>query len=432
MTNTISAIGIELFEAARQAAAKHFPPPFLQMREEAWAAFQSQGIPAAKHEEYKFTPIHKLISKLNFSHTSETPSFTSPDFITKLKGIKLVFVNGLLDERNSDLEGLKQTGIKFYTLSEIAENATLFELFNSNVPNDTDAFAAINTALFPEGYVFHLPKNLTVDTPVYLVQTYLASSANQAVFPRLMVVAEPNSEAKFTEFHLSEGNATVFAAPLTELYEKQDARIHYYKFDLGSDNLIQVQHTQVNQMATAHYTNVTISLSGNTVRNNLNLKLDTDHADGNMFGLYLLKDKTHVDNHTAVDHRKPHGESNELYKGIMAGKSTGVFNGKIYVRPQAQKTNAFQSNGNILLDDAATVHTKPQLEIWADDVKCSHGCTVGQLDEEALFYLQARGLSRTEAQAMLLVAFASEVIEKIKIDDLREWVSEQIVSRLEA
>jgi Fe-S cluster assembly scaffold protein SufB len=166
------------------------------------------------------------------------------------------------------------------------------------------------------------------------------------------------------------------------------------------------------------------------VRNNLSLNLLGSNSEGNMFGIYLLHGKTHVDNHTNVDHTIPHAESNELYKGILADQSRGVFNGKIFVRQDAQKTNAFQQNNNILLSEDAIVNTKPQLEIWADDVKCSHGCTVGQLDEEAQFYLQARGIDKNSAKGLLLYAFAGEVIEKIEEESFRKYVADLIQERL--
>ena len=174
----------------------------------------------------------------------------------------------------------------------------------------------------------------------------------------------------------------------------------------------------------------TFTLNGKLVRNNLQLSLDGEGIESHMFGLYLVTGDTLADNHTVVDHRKPNSFSNEIYKGIMDGNSKGVFNGKIYVRPQAQKTNAFQKSNNILLSDKATINAKPQLEIFADDVKCSHGCTVGRLDEEALFYLRARGISKEHAQAMLLKSFAENVIEQIKIEALKQYAEEMIVERL--
>jgi Fe-S cluster assembly protein SufD len=185
------------------------------------------------------------------------------------------------------------------------------------------------------------------------------------------------------------------------------------------------------QASSSNFKTFTFSLNGAMVRNNLNIKLDGEGIDTYMNGLYLLKGKTHVDNHTVVDHLKPNCHSSELYKGIMDGNSKGVFNGKIFVRQHAQKTNAFQSNKNILLSDTATINTKPQLEIWADDVSCSHGCTTGQLDMDALFYLQARGIKKEKAKAMLLHAFASDVLETVANEAIKTYLENIITERLE-
>jgi len=188
--------------------------------------------------------------------------------------------------------------------------------------------------------------------------------------------------------------------------------------------------TNIHQERSSRVNTYTFTLSGKLVRNNLQLSIDGEGIESHMFGLYLVTGDTLADNHTVVDHRKANSFSNELYKGIMDGNSRGVFNGKIYVRPQAQKTNAFQANRNILISDKATVNTKPQLEIWADDVKCSHGCTTGQLDEEALFYLQSRGIAKETARAMMLYAFAAEILENVKHAELKAYFDELVSERL--
>jgi Fe-S cluster assembly protein SufD len=191
-----------------------------------------------------------------------------------------------------------------------------------------------------------------------------------------------------------------------------------------------VANTTIHQHRASRADTYTFTLNGQLIRNNLNIIIDGEGCESHFFGLYLTEGDTLVDNHTTVDHKKPNSFSNELYKGLMDGKSKGVFNGKIYVRPHAQKTNAFQSNRNLLLSDDATVNTKPQLEIWADDVKCSHGCTTGQLDEEALFYLQSRGIPKATAKAMLLYAFAAEVMETIQNEQLKNYIDSIVSERL--
>lgn len=190
--------------------------------------------------------------------------------------------------------------------------------------------------------------------------------------------------------------------------------------------------THVHQAADSVFSSIIVTLEGELVRNNIHIESQGSHAESNLFGLYLLSGKSHVDNHTVMDHQEPDCNSNELYKGVMDDRSTGVFNGRIFVRQKAQKTNAFQSNKNIVLTDTAKVYTKPQLEIWADDVKCSHGATTGQIDAEMLFYLRSRGIPAKQAKAMLMLAFANDVVEKIQIEPLKHYLEELIAERLEA
>ncbi len=403
------------------------------MRKAAWANFEKLGIPTQRNEEYKFTNLHKPLTKETYDLGNTTFKTAIPDYIQQFEGIKLLFINGELQTSQSDMEAFSATGILYSSINKAFEEKSdwISSYFNKNTPNNSDGFAALNTALFNDGLVFHLPRNKAVRTPIYLINYSISGESASISFPRFLTVAEENTEAQFVEVHLSSGNHQAFCNQVSEIHLEQNANISWSKLDLGNENLNSVIHTQVYQAAKGVYKHTNISLSGGIIRNNLNLVLDTEHAEGNMFGLYLLEGKTLVDNHTSVDHRKANGLSNELYKGIVADKSNGVFNGKIFVRPNAQKTNAYQSNGNILLSDDASVHTKPQLEIWADDVKCSHGCTIGQLDEDALFYLRSRGLSTKEATALLLFAFASEIFKNINLPDLRDWLEVTLTKRLE-
>jgi Fe-S cluster assembly protein SufD len=206
--------------------------------------------------------------------------------------------------------------------------------------------------------------------------------------------------------------------------------VDYYKIQNDSPQAYHVGTTQVHQEGKSVFTATTITLNGNITRNNLNIVMNSEYSEATMYGLYLMNDNQHIDNHSVVDHAKPHCYSNELYKGILGGKSTGVFNGKIFVKQDAQKTNAFQSNKNILLSKDATMNTKPQLEIYADDVKCSHGATVGQLDEEPLFYLRARGISEEKAKGLLVMAFAQDILDHIKIEPLKEHLISVLSEKL--
>ena len=221
-----------------------------------------------------------------------------------------------------------------------------------------------------------------------------------------------------------------FTNGVMEIVADTDSLVEYYKIQNDGANASQVGTIHIRQIGKCYVHAVTVSLNGGMIRNNVNLIMEAERNEAHLYGLYLLKGHTHVDNHTMVDNTKPNCFSNEFYKGILDDSSAGIFNGKIFVRPDAQKTNAYQSNKNLLLSDNATVNTKPQLEIFADDVKCSHGCTIGQLDEEALFYLRTRGISKDHAQSMLLSAFAADIVEQIKPEPLRKYVEELIVERL--
>jgi Fe-S cluster assembly protein SufD len=240
-----------------------------------------------------------------------------------------------------------------------------------------------------------------------------------------------NAQAAFVVFTRTMGSAESFTSAVTEVVLEKDARVDFYTIQDDAAHASQVNTLHFRQLDPSYIHAVTVSLNGSLVRNNLNIALEAEHSEAHLYGLYFLKGKTHVDNHTVVDHRQPNCPSNELYKGIIDEQSTAVFNGKIFVQPQAQKTNAYQSNKNILLSGEATVNTKPQLEIFADDVKCSHGCTVGQLDEEGLFYLQSRGIPEKMARALLVHSFAMDILEHIHLPLIREFVDELIENRLD-
>jgi Fe-S cluster assembly protein SufD len=243
-------------------------------------------------------------------------------------------------------------------------------------------------------------------------------------------VLEKGSQLSVIEKSDSIGKQPVFHNFTEEWVVSEKAHLEYCKIQNDDNNHYQITNTVIHQHSTSLLNTFTLTLAGQLIRNNLNIIIDGEHCESHFYGLYLLNGNTLADNHTVVDHRKPNSFSNELYKGIMDGNSKGVFNGKIFVRPHAQKTNAFQSNRNILVSDHASVNTKPQLEIWADDVKCSHGCTSGQLDEEAMFYLRSRGISAPTAQAMLLYAFAREVLTPIQNESLKSYLDQLIAERL--
>jgi Fe-S cluster assembly protein SufD len=262
---------------------------------------------------------------------------------------------------------------------------------------------------------------------LFFSDTQTSNSFSQ---PRNLIIAEENSQVSVIENFVTLGEQESLINIVTEIVVEKRAIVNHYKIQGETTSNFHVGTTQVLQKENSNFANTTITMGGGIIRNNLNIEMDGEHIESYMNGLFMLNGKSHVDNHTVVDHQKPNGYSNELYKGILDDNSTGVFNGKIYVREDAQKTNAFQTNNNIILSDKATVDTKPQLEIWADDVKCSHGATVGALDEEPLFYLRSRGIPKDKARGLLMFAFATDLLDRIKIEPLRKHVEELIAERL--
>ncbi|HEY3404610.1 MAG TPA: Fe-S cluster assembly protein SufD [Ohtaekwangia sp.] len=406
-------------------------PSQMQQRKEALNAFKKQGLPLPKSEEYKFTPVTRFLEK-NFDLNAKNPESkinASPFIIAGLDAHVLVFVNGIYSAEQSSINA---SGVTVSTLKDAVQNnqAASLKYLGTIADVNADAFAAWNTATWNDGVFIHVPKNVIVDKPVVLYHIHDAQNGQVISHSRNLIVVERSAEVTVVEKFDSAGSAAHFSTTVTEAIVEENAGLNFYSIQNDSGARHQVGSTQIQQANHSRVNTFTFSLDGKLIRNNLHMVLDGEGIESHMYGLYLLGKDTLADNHTVADHRKPNSFSNELYKGVMDGNSRGVFNGKIYVRPDAQKTNAFQANRNILLTDKATVNTKPQLEIWADDVKCSHGCTSGQLDEEALFYLQTRGINKETAQAMMLYAFAGEVLDAVKDPVIKTYIDQVISERL--
>ena len=401
------------------------PANFSSIRLKGKESLDKQGLPALKAEEYKFTPITKKLESSIQRFATALPATISPEMVNSsvFKGFDgdiLVFSNGnYLPELSS-----KIAGVEVALLSEKESTA-----LGSVAKPEKDAFAALNQATFQDGIFISVPKKAKIEKPILLL-SFCQSNEGQVIQPRVWIETGDFAEVTFMDLSVSLDDSAYFVNKVVEIKGGINSQINYYRIQNEDKSAIEVSNIETDIQRDAKFTSVNLSLSGDMVRNNLSLNLLGSNSEGNMYGIYLLNGKTHVDNHTNVDHTIPHAESNELYKGILADQSRGVFNGKIFVRQDAQKTNAFQQNNNILLSEDAIVNTKPQLEIWADDVKCSHGCTVGQLDEEALFYIQSRGIDQLTAKGLLLYAFAGEVLEKIEDESFRDYAIGLIQERL--
>jgi Fe-S cluster assembly protein SufD len=405
-------------------------------RKEAFATFTNMGIPNAKHEEWKYTRIGGLFNK-DFQWDlqpgtlgPETQELHASRMPGHEKSNTLVFLNGIYAPA---LSVIRSAHLRVLPLEEAAkgEHASFIRRHLSNCSRyQKDGVMALSTAFLHGGMFAYLGRGQQLDLPVYIYYLTDARVNQRFSQPRSLVFLDQGSHMQVVETFVTQGTHETLSNHVTELIVEKDAMAEYYKIqdDRHSSNLVSTTH--VRQIGKSYTHSVVITLNGGIVRNNLNTVLEADHCETHLYGLYCLQGDTHVDNHTLVDNVSPHCFSNELYKGMVDGQAAAVFNGKIFVRKDAQKTNAYQSNKNILISDQASVNSKPQLEIFADDVKCSHGCTVGSLDPEALFYLRSRGLSKDSARSMLLRAFALDILENIKLPAIRSHVDRLISDRL--
>lgn len=405
------------------------------IRTEALEIFQRLGLPASKHEEYKYTPITRELEK-NFSFQNITTEHHLTDIkeflIPGVEANILVFLNGVYSPAHSMvISPASELSIRNLDEALEAKQPEAVRHFNQYTNIRMDAFAAWNTADWKAGTFIHVPDNSVVKTPVIIHYINDTSAGEVIATNRNLIVTGKNSEVTIVEKFNSSGPGNHFTNLVTELVVAENALLNFYSIQNDKGNRYQYTNTEIYQKNSSRVNTYSFDLQGNLLRTNLHLIIDGEGIESHMYGLYLLTNNTLADNHTVVDHKKPNSFTNELYKGIMDGHSRGVFNGKIFVRPQAQKTNAFQANRNILLSEKASVNTKPQLEIWADDVKCSHGCTTGQLDEEALFYLRTRGIHKDSARAMMLYAFAGEVTDKIPHAGIKDYIDTVINERLQ-
>jgi len=420
-----------------QLQAENSDSGLKSIRQKAFDSFTRFGIPV-RHEEWKYTRISSLFNKeykFPAAQKAESVSWKELDDI-RLPGHEqaneLVFVNGIFSFPLSTIRSANH--LLIMPLEEAAQSE-FKEIITKHLGHSSkyqkDGINALNTAFVNRGVFIHAKRGQIVELPIYIYNITDARSGNILSQPRSLVHIAENAQVQIVETYLTLGLDESFTNQVMEIIVEKDARTEYYKIQNDAAHTNQVSTTHIRQVGKSYTHTVTISLNGGIVRNNLNLVLDAEHCEGHLYGLYLQKGQTHVDNHTVVDNVKPNCFSNELYKGMIDDSATGVFNGKIFVQPQAQKTNAYQSNKNILLSDDASVNTKPQLEIFADDVKCSHGCTVGKLNEEGLFYLQSRGIPENIARSLLLHAFADDVLEHIRLEPIREYVDKLISERLE-
>jgi len=442
MSNTLEDISLKeklIADFAVQRALLELNNPILAtFRENAIEAFKTTGFPTKRFEEYRYINTDSFLhAGLNIPFSNEfSPSSIEYDtFLNNKDAIQIVMINGFFAGIIHN-EHLIPKGLRIMSLAQALRQNDVHAIASVGTLSNkaTDPFQALNSALFIDGLFIHAERTIQLETPLQIIQFSYGTESlfNQG---RILVICDP--ESKLDVIHTitrsKEKSASMVNNTCTEIEVEANSHVSWTQVQHEADDVSHIHNLTCHIKREASFTANTICLDGKLIRNNLNIILDESNCRADLYGYYHPKSNQVIDNHTLVDHRKPFCESNELYKGVIDENGTAIFNGKVYVRKDAQKTNAYQSNKNILLSDKATVNTKPQLEIYADDVKCSHGSSTGLIDPEQLFYLRSRGISIENARALLLNAYAGEVLEHIPFQELREKLAlliEQRVSKI--
>ncbi|MDQ3813642.1 MAG: Fe-S cluster assembly protein SufD [Armatimonadota bacterium] len=430
---------LALFEQERRGAGNE-PAWLRRLREAGIARFAELGFPTTRHEEWKYMdvrPIANLACAPVAAH-GEGPHLNGlgtgsiePFLLNGLDHCRLIFVNGHYSPELSSHCGLPQ-GVTVASLAAaIADDSELVQQhLGRYAPFESEAFTALNTAFLQDGAFIHIPNGIVIEEPIHLLFVTTSSETPSLTHPRNLILVGDNSQVTLIESYVSPTHDTYFANAVTEIVAGKNAVLDHYKVELESDAAFHIGTMQVQQDRNCNFFSHSFSFGGRLARNNATAVMGGEGIECTLNGLYVVTGEQLIDNHTVMDHAQPHCHSYELYAGVLDGRGRGVFNGKIFVRQDAQKTDAIQSNRSLLLSPDAEVDTKPQLEIFADDVKCTHGATVGQLDEDALFYLCTRGITPNTARDLLTHAFADDIIERVKVEPLRAQLEQELFNRL--
>ena len=407
--------------------------PIHEIRKKAIHTFEEKGFPTKREEDWKYTSLKPILNKdySVFPKGNKELKFKKVRnyFLYDIDSYKLVFIDGVY---SSFLSETTHDGLDVCLLSAALSKSKYKAVIENyyNKAASKNSISALNTAFAREGAYINIPKNKEVEKPIEIINFSTGNESALMIQPRNLIVIGENAHVQIIERHQSLTTNSVFTNSVTEIFAEKRAYLDYYKIQNDKENACLIDNTSIHQEQDSICKVHSFSLGGKLTRNNLNFIQNGEHSESTLKGITILKDKQHVDHNTLVKHTAPNCESHQDYKGLYADSSTGVFNGKVIVEKQAQKINAFQQNNNILIDDNACVNAKPQLEIFADDVKCSHGCTIGQFDEDALFYLRSRGIGLKEAQALLMYAFANTVLESVKIPELKRRINKLIANKI--
>ena len=404
-----------------------------ELRSKALTDFEEKGLPLRKDEAYKYTSLKALFNKDYSLFPNKEASLDYADIkkylIHQIDAYRVIFIDGVY---SSHLSQTTHDKFDVCLMSSVLNNpkyAAVIEAYYNKLAGK-DSLTSLNTAFAREGAYIHIPKNIAVNKPIEIVYFSTGSEAAMMVQPRNLVVVDENSQVQIIERHQSLTENTVLTNSVTEIFADKRALVDYYKIQNDKQSASLIDHTNVQQQTNSEVRLHTFSFGGALTRNNLNFFQRGEHCNSLLNGVTIIGDKQHVDHSTLVHHTAPNCESYQEYKQIFDDRAVGVFNGKVLVDKIAQKINAFQQNNNILVSDKSTINAKPQLEIFADDVRCSHGCTIGQLDEQALFYMQSRGIGKKEARALLMFAFANSVLESVKIPEIKSRITKLIATKL--
>jgi Fe-S cluster assembly protein SufD len=407
--------------------------PIHDIRKKAIDTFEEKGFPTKKEEDWKYTSLNAIINK-DYSIFPKGDKEIKYEkvreyFLHDIDSYKIVFIDGVF---SSFLSKTTHDGLDVCLLSSVLSKQkykVIIEAYYNKIASK-DSITSLNTAFAKEGAYINIPNNKEVDKPIEIINFSTGNETALMMQPRNLIIVGENTHVQIIERHQSLSDNAVFTNSVTEIFAEKRAYLDFYKIQNDKENASLIDNTFIHQEQNSNCNVHTFSLGGKITRNNLNFTQNGEHCDSTLKGVTILKDKQHVDHNTLVNHISPNCESHQDYKGLYADSSTGVFNGRVIVEKEAQKINAFQQNNNILINDNATVNAKPQLEIFADDVKCSHGCTIGQFDEDALFYLRSRGIGLKEAQALLMYAFANTVLETVKIPELKRRINKLIAEKI--
>lgn len=403
------------------------------LRSEAIKNFEASGFPSKREEDWKYTSLKSVLKEDYSIFPKKEDALDYKDvkkyFIHDIDTYCIVFIDGIYSSHLSQTTHDKVDAcLMSSALTQPKFKPLIDNYFNKIAPKSS--LNNLNTAFSREGAFIHIPKNTMADKPIQILNFSTGNEAALMLQPRNLVIVEENSHVQIIERHQSLTDNPVLTNSVTEIYAEKRAMVDYYKIQNDNANASLIDNTYIEQQQESNCALHTFSFGGKLIRNNLQFFQRGERIDSIMKGVTIIEGKQHVDHNTLVHHIEPNCESHQDYKGIFDDKSVGVFNGKVLVEKEAQKTNAFQSNNNILVSDKATINSKPQLEIFADDVKCSHGCTIGQLDEDAMFYMKTRGIPAKEARALLMYAFANNVLESVKIPELKKRINKLIANKL--